>query len=261
MNNLEKYKKDLSELIRNGEELLTVMHFECFSDNEKKRLREKVPTIDQLPNFSNSFQAWYSESLAVIRLLLPDRLGDFVKLYEKPSGRKLIGNDNYVIEDYLQGLTLSRGSQIIVNLSAAISRFSQQLNILKSCQKRFESSLFDIKQLLQADLFDSEIEAAKQLNKKGYKRAAGAVAGVVLEHHLLQICNNHKITILKKNSSINDYNELLKSNGVIEVPKWRYIQLLGDLRNLCDHKKDREPTKEEIEKLLKGVNEIMKTVF
>lgn len=39
------------------------------------------------------------------------------------------------------------------------------------------------------------------------------------------------------------------------------IGFLGDLRNLCDHKKSKEPTKDEIFKLIEGANEIIKTVF
>lgn len=46
----------------------------------------------------------------------------------------------------------------------------------------------------------------------------------------------------EKNPSINDYNELLKSNGVIDVPVWRNIQRLADIRNMCDHHKQTEPT-------------------
>ena len=70
--------------------------------------------------------------------------------------------------------------QKIVGKEAAIPRFHQQLIILKSAKGRFESSLFDIKQLLQSDLFDSELEAAKELNNKGFTRGAGAVA----KHHI-----------------------------------------------------------------------------
>ena len=54
----------------------------------------------------------------------------------------------------------------VVGTDAAIPRFRQQLNIVSSVKKRFESSLFDIRQLVQADLFDSELDAAKELNKK-----------------------------------------------------------------------------------------------
>jgi len=52
---------------------------------------------------------------------------------------------------------------------------------IKVVKERFESSLFDIRQLVQADLFDSELEAAEELAKNRFSRAAGAVAGVVLD--------------------------------------------------------------------------------
>ena len=35
----------------------------------------------------------------------------------------------------------------------------------------------------------------------------------------------------------------------------------GDIRNLCDHHKDREPTQQEVEDLIKGVEKITKTLF
>ena len=124
---------------------------------------------------------------------------------------------------------------------AAISRFNQQLSIVKTIRERFRSSLFDIRQLAQADLFDSELEAAKELAKNKFIRAAGAVAGVVLERHLKEVCGNHDVTIRRKNPQISDLNESLKGADVVDIPQWRFIQHLGDLRNLCAHDKKPEP--------------------
>lgn len=214
-----------------------------------------------MPRFKNKYQAWYSEALPVIKLLLPDRTSDFVKLYEKPKARKNITHENYVIEDYLQGLGVTRGADKIVGPESAISRFSQQLNILKSAQRRFESSLFDIKSVLQADLFDSDLDAAHELNTKGFIRGAGAMAGVVLEHHLSQVCDKHQIKITKSHPTINDYNQALKDSSVLETADWRFIQHLTDLRNLCDHSKQKEPTKQQVEELIDGVKKIIKEIF
>jgi hypothetical protein len=246
------------------------MQCECFPEEFENELtkifgrnKSKIQEFKKkLPSFKDKYQSWYSESLAVVELLLPDRVADFQKLYEKPKGRKEIRYGNYVIEDYLQGLRVTHvGLEEIVSPKAAIPQFQQQLSILKSAQKRFESSLFDIKQLLQADLFDSELEEAEELNKKGFTRGAGAVAGVVLESHLTQICDNHEIKIIKRNPTINELNELLKANDIIEVSTWRFIQHLGDLRNKCDHKKKTDPTQKEIEELIEGVAKIAKSVF
>lgn len=217
--------------------------------------------IKGMPNFSSKYQTWYSESLAVIKVLLPDRVGNFISYYEKPKGRKEVLFGNYVIEDYLQGLTVTRNGREIVSKSAAIPQFQQQLNILKSVQGRFVSTLFDIKQIVQADLFDSELNSARELLKHKYFRAAGAIASVVLEKHLTQVLLNHDIALSKKNSTIKDFNELLKNSEVIDVPQWRFIQLLGDLRNLRSYKKVKDPGQNEVQDLITGVEKIIKTIF
>lgn len=111
------------------------------------------------------------------------------------------------------------------------------------------------------DLLDSELEAAGELLKHGFYRAAGAIAGVVLEKHLGQIAQNHKVTVKKKDPTIGELNDLLRAENVIEIPVWRQIQRLGDLRNLCDHNKGREPTNEEVQELISGVEKATKTLF
>jgi hypothetical protein len=159
------------------------------------------------------------------------------------------------------GVTSGWQKEKVVGPDAAFPRFQQQLKIVESLKMRFESSLFDIQRLAQADLFDSELDAARELRKKGFTRGAGAVAGVVLERHLSQVCGAHEVRITKKRPSINDYNQALKESNIIDMPKWRFVQHLGDLRNLCDHDKKKEPTNDEIEELLAGVSKVIKTIF
>lgn len=267
ISNLERYKKDLDRLILEGEMLLYAMLYESlpelFEKQEKEVLKAKEykEFIKKLPSFKQKYQSWYSEALALIKLLLPDRYSDFVRLYEKPKNRKKLEYGNYVIEDYLQGLFIKNGfGEERIGPRAAIPQFQQQLNIVKSIQRRFESSLFDIQQLVQANLFNSEVDVAKELLENGFLRAAGAVAGVAIEKHLKQVCSNHKVKVKKKNPHISDYNDILK-NGIIDTPNWRFIQRLADIRNLCVHKKDREPTKDEVDELIKGTEKLIKTLF
>ncbi len=266
--NLDKYKSDLESLIDKGLDLHHAMQYECFPTEFEAEFKKHKPTKKKLtefkkklPSFREEYQSWYSEAQMIIKQLLPDRLVDFVKFYEKPKGRKGIEYGNYTIEDYLQSLRVTRGGEEIVNSSAAIPQFRQQLSILKSVKKRFESSLFDIKQLVQADLFDSELDMAQELLKNKFLRAAGVIAGVVLEKHLFKVCQSHNITIPQKDPDIGDLNDLVKKNEVIETVTWRFIQRLGDLRNLCSHNKKREPRPSEVQELIDGVSKISKSVF
>ena len=180
--NLEKYKNDLDKLIKDGGLLLLAMQLECFPDEFEKIWKEAlgVEYLDfkkKIPNFRQGYQSWYSEALLCVKQLLPDRLKDFTELYKPTLKRKGIdiNNENYTIFDYLLGLQATRdlAKQPIASPDAAIPKFTQQLEIVKSINRRFESSLFDIKQLAQADLFDSELDAARELNKKGFTREPG----------------------------------------------------------------------------------------
>ena len=268
ISNLDRYKKDLESLIAKSEKLHIAIQAECFPEQieqafSKRYGKKAKDLLKQLPLFTEAYQPWYSEAKVLIKQLLPDRLSDFVRHYEKPKPRKEITNDNYTIEDYLQGLNVTRGWQKekVVGPEAAIPRFRQQQAILKSAHERFESSLFDIRQLVQADLFDSELDAAKELAKNKFTRAAGALAGVVLERHLAQVCDNHNVKITKKSPGISDLNDALKAANAIDVPQWRFVQHLADIRNLCDHSKKMDPTIEQVDDLIVGVSKITKTLF
>ena len=266
--NLDHFKSDLDSLIDRGTRLFMAIQYECRREEFTKVAREQLGKkatawLNALPLFNDKYQAWYSEAKSLVKQLLPDRLMDFAHLYEKPSHRKSIDVESYRIADYLQGLTYTRGWEKthVVGPEAAISLVRQQLAIVQAAKARFESSLFEIRQLVQADLLDSEIEAARLLAKRGFGRAAGAVAGVVLERHLAQVCVNHSVSIKKKDPHISDLNDALKTGDVYDVPQWRLIQHLADLRNLCDHQKARDPTADEVDDLIAGVAKVTKTVF
>lgn len=263
MDTKNKYKEDIEKLCDNGDHLLRGLYYELLQSKseEFKKVDKKIHERFKNESFKDKYHSWYNESLCLIKQLMPDRVEDF-KAYYKLEKRKELSHGTYTVSDYLVGLVRKDVfGDYIVSTDSVISKFEQQLNIVKSLKDRFDSSLYEIRQLLQADLFDSEIAVARELLKKGFVRAAGAVTGVVLEKHLSVVCQNHDLTSRKKAPSINDFNQLLKDNDVIDTPTWRNIQFLGDLRNLCDHGKDREPKKEEIEDLIDGTSKVMKTLF
>lgn len=267
--NLDRYKQDLERLITDGKQVHSAFLLYAYDEEfeeailtkfggDKKKTKE---FIKSLPDFKKAYQPWYSEALVLIKQLLPDRVQDFVRLYEKPKSRKEISFENYRIEDALQGLRVTYLGDVKADSKSALSHLEQQIAIVSSIERRFESSLFEIKQLVQADLFDSEVDAARELLKHKFIRAAGAVAGVVLEKHLAQVCENHSVKVAKKHPAISDFNEALKAAEVIDVPQWRYNQHLGDIRNLCDHHKTTEPSIEQVNDLITGVAKVIKTLY
>lgn len=263
--NLSRYKTDLDRLVEMGKLMFRDIYFRHLATQKKLTQEEQESAKKVEGDFENKYQRWYTESLAVIGQLVPDRKAEFETLYGGDGKRRTIDGTNYTIQDWLNGVRSPNvglaEKKLFDDFAAAAMRFKTQREIVEATAGRFESTLFDIRQLVQADLFDSELEAARELLKHGYLRGAGAIAGVVLEKHLAQVAQNHKVPIRKKHPSISELNDLLKSADVLDTPAWRGIQRLGDLRNLCDHNKHRDPTADEIGELIDGADKIAKTLF
>jgi hypothetical protein len=142
--NVERFRKDLDRLIQEGDLLEYAMLREVDGDSFKKQAHKQLGEekgeafLKSLPDFKLSYEAWYSESLALLRQILPDRVADLRALYEKPKGRKSVEYGNYVIQDYMQNLSVTRLNETVVSTRAAVPQFRQQLAILKAAKRRFE---------------------------------------------------------------------------------------------------------------------------
>jgi len=255
----EKLIKEVATLFQEGASIYSAEH------NEQKPTKKKPSASEaKEKSIQHSYQVWYTKALPVIKQILPDRYEEFVSQYQPSEKRKEIDFLTYTISDYLIGLRVTRGyakEELVNPYNAFSSKFQVQLFILHSCLERLDSVLSNIRGTLQAELFDDELSAAEELLKKGHLRAAGALAGVTLERHLSTIAQRRGIRVAKKDPTISDFNDIFKKEGVYDLPDWRFIQRLGDLRNLSVHFKEREPTKEEVDELIKGVQKVVKTMF
>jgi len=126
ISNLEHYRKDLDSLLASGNALTPSLNHYCFKQDfeevVKQQFGEKSGAyLASLPPFQKAYQPWYSEAKALIKQLLPDRLDDFIRHYEKPKSRKEITYESYRIEDCLLGISVTRGrqGQTVVTLDGA----------------------------------------------------------------------------------------------------------------------------------------------
>lgn len=261
---VDDVKKSLDDLIKRGNNLFIAFRYQTAGNEQKKEMEKSYKTkgieVSELPNYKTQYEVWYSEALPYIKKFIPDRVSDFTSLY-KNDKRKEITAATYTISDAVVGINILRGETVLVEPKDVLPKFLQQISILTSALNLVDSVIYSLSFSIRADLFDSELDAANELLKSGFLRASGAMCGVILEKHLGQVCNQHEITLKKSSPTIADYNDALKDASVIDLPTWRYIQHLGDLRNLCCHDKKTEPTKEQTTDLLTGSIKITKTVF
>ncbi|MBI3248421.1 MAG: hypothetical protein HYZ50_18115 [Deltaproteobacteria bacterium] len=235
-------------------------------ENSVKRSKELLKSLMEKNNiieFGAQYQNWYTRTLPLVKALAPDRFVEFRAYYEADPKRKSIEPTTYVLRDYVNGIAPApdwRGEVAFDHHHAVVFSLLNQARILASLSSRIETVLSNVEGHLLAEIEDRELAAAMGLAKSNL-RAAGTLAGVVLERHLGQVTANRSIKISKKDPTIGDLNEMLKKEGTYELPTYRKIQYLADIRNICCHNKGREPSPEEVKELLSGVAAIIKTVF
>lgn len=91
--------------------------------------------------------------------------------------------------------------------------------------------LTSVKNLVQAELFDSELEQATELLNSGYKGPAAVVAGVVLETTLRDLCTDNSIP----HGKLDKMNSDLAKAGVYNKLQQKRITALADIRNSAAH--------------------------
>ena len=259
-------KKEVTTLVGEGNFLFTYIAFQegKLDDKTIEALAKNTAYNDMgLNNLSVRYQKWFTKSSQVVKQILPDRHEEFRKLYSLDKRDKKITNSTYTISDYLMAIQVQVewNEQRVDEGSSCINKLQLQIGILESCSDILESKLYDIENVLQFEIFEDELNTAKTVLKKGSLRISGALAGITLERHLKKICQHHSLKLTKQNPTISDYNEELKKHNIIDVPTWRLIQRLGDIRNLSVHAKDREPTSDEVQDLIIGCEKFLSELF
>jgi len=227
----ERIENELNQLSQDGDSLL----------------QELQRDIDYVA-FGSKYHSWYTCSLPAIRQLLPDRIEEFERCYHPP------GEPEKRVTSIALFLSNVKSEPFILGKikNVAIGLFAIQVGILKSAICRLDSVLPNIENMLQADFFNSEIDAANELLQNGHLRAAGIIAGVVLESHLKNICKKYEITFGRPKPTLNDfYQELYRAN-IIDNSQRTLIEYLSSVRNLCAHSSDRDPSDQEVKDLIDG---------
>jgi hypothetical protein len=228
---------------------------------QQKRILRSLEDIKDIIEFRTVYQRWDAQSLKIVQTLTREKYEEFVTYFSNNPNRKLLEAS---IQDYVRGLGQGKDGyteELPFNpQERARLQFLNHLQVLDELSYRVETVLADVEDHLFVELQEKELEAANAL-KKVSLRAAGALAGNVLERHLQRVAKNHSVTIPKEEATIRELNDPLKLGKAYDFATWREIQRLGDLRSLCLHERNSSPTKEQIEDLISGVSAIIKSVL
>ncbi|MDK9698670.1 MAG: hypothetical protein OEM52_00775 [bacterium] len=205
--------------------------------------------------FRRHYPLWYGKSLPYIHEYNSLCYNDFIMCFKNET-RKEITASTYTLSDYIIGVyQVSSGYQINVQY-AVRGLLDIQIGLLNACISTIDGSLNKLKNFVRADLFYSELESAEYLCQNKFYRAAGNIAGIVIERHLIHICNDLEIVLPNKPTLGVVIDRLYDADRIDDVEKLR-LKHLNEIRVKCDHVKETEPNEAEAKNILFGARETL----
>jgi len=113
--------------------------------------------------------------------------------------------------------------------------------------------LMSFKNLIQAEVFENQLQQSKELLNNGYIVASAVIAGVVLETGIREICTREEIT----HGKLDKMNADLAKKGIYNKLEQKRITALADIRNSAAHGKESEFTKEDVEKMIRDIEDFL----
>lgn len=142
----------------------------------------------------------------------------------------------------------------VVGYSTSYDIFKSLKAIFLAAKEDFEGGyLSSIRTLVQAEVFDSELEQANELLSSGYSTAAAVVAGVVLETALRELCDKEGIS----HGKLDKMNADLTKAGTYNKLVQKRITALADIRNSAAHGKPNEFTEQDVIDMIRYVNQFL----
>lgn len=114
----------------------------------------------------------------------------------------------------------------------AIKSVSKLLPIFSAARSDFEGGfIFEIKEMVRAEIFDDELEQAEELLKNNFILPAAIVAGIVLETNLRFLCEKNEIPVGK----LDKMNSDLAAKSVYSKNTQKQITAIAGIRNSAAH--------------------------
>jgi hypothetical protein len=225
-----------------------------------RELSQRIVTENLDPRVVNdSYQVWYTQALRAVRQVIPERRREFAAYYRSRRGGE--GRPT-AISDILSSLgsapaAAEPGGGLALLFDPGMTQtflhlLGIQLAILASALPTLEP---------QGGFLDSDLAAAWALLRRGQRRAAGTLAQLALERHLRAVARQHNVTVKRETPRVAKLNRVLMNAGVYPEPRWRRIQHLAEVGELCVCDNKRRPARKAVRQLIAGVDETLTQVF
>jgi len=153
-------------------------------------------------------------------------------------------------EHYKEFLKNEKRSAYGTNLGIA----KRLMPVFKAAKSDFDGGyLSSVRVLVQAEIFESELEQAEELLKSGYKTASAVIAGIVLETGLRELCDTNAIG----HGKLDKMNADLAKAGIYGKLEQKRITTLANIRNSAAHGNPDEFTSDDVNDMIRDVERFL----
>ncbi len=133
--------------------------------------------------------------------------------------------------------------------------------VLKAAKDDYENEqLFELKKIIEADLFDDFLEQATSLLEAGYYQPSAVIAGSVLEDGLRKLCANNQI-VLSAKPKLDFMNAQLAKAGLYNKFTQKRITAIADIRNNAAHGKWDQFDKQDVQEMISWIAKFMENNY
>ncbi len=243
MDERDRLRFELGLLLATGRELSTDMQ----SENLDPR------------DVNERYQLWFTQTLRLVERLLPERRREFEGYYRSDQeSRDQAATISAILGSLSRPRATTEKREALAGLFDPGLEQATFLHLLGMQLAILASALPSL--LAQQRRPDRGLQAARLLLAKGHRRAAGALAGAVLESHLLTVAQRHDVALAESDAaSVSRLGRALRKAGVCDAARSRQIRRLAELSDSCVRSEKRISPKL-VSELLSGVEETLLNV-
>lgn len=133
-------------------------------------------------------------------------------------------------------------------------RLSRLRAVFLAAKEDFEGGyLSSVRNLVQAEVFSTELEQARELLAAGYRAPAAVICGVVLETNLRTLCEAHGVGMGKLDKMNADLAKAGQYNSLVQ----KRITALAAIRNSAAHGKHSEFDDKDVQSMIEEVERLV----
>ena len=215
---------------------------------EQTRPYEKAK--DHANKFIECYLTGFYSTSKSIKFLYQEKYQEFNSFYYNQNTTESRHPVNFKICNYLKNEKLNHTSIYYFNneyerIKIVYDNFNNQRLILKAIIDNFYSFSFNYEKETYMPFQEENIDSTQELFDNNFIRASGAICGVIIEKHLKnKLLSNTPSDLTPTTLTIDPLNKECKKNNIYTKTEFKKILHLTDIRNLCDHKTTKDPTKD-----------------